>query len=138
MRGKAMHALTLTAGIVAGAFAAATLGAQPPSVREAALLRTDLVGIDGKELIVSRFETAPGWVHGRHYHAGHEFVYVLEGSAIVEIEGRPPVRLGPGATAHMPPRQVHAGRNASGTEPLRFLLFRIHDKGQPLSVELGP
>jgi quercetin dioxygenase-like cupin family protein len=88
-------------------------------------------------LIVSRLDTAPGWAHGRHYHAGHELVYVLEGTAILEVDGKPPLTLRPGTLAHVPPGQVHAGRNASRTGPFRFLLFRIHQKGQPLSVELG-
>lgn len=110
--------------------------AEPPRVEETLLLRTDLAGMDGKELIVSRFETGPGWAHGQHFHPGHELVYVLDGSAIVQVDGKPPMTVPAGATAYFPPRQVHAGRNASATAPLRFLLVRIHEKWQPISVEL--
>ena len=132
-----IRALVFGAGILLGAIGTQALNAQAPPVRETVLLRADLAGIDGKELIVSRLETAPGWVHGRHYHVGHELVYVLEGAGVVEVDGKPPVPLEPGAIAYMPPRQVHAGRNASRTAPFKFLLFRIHERGQPLSVELG-
>ena len=132
-----MLGLTLAVGIAVGAVGASVLAAQPPSFTETVLLRADLAGVAGKELIVSRLETAPGWVHGRHYHAGHELVYVLEGSAILEVDGQPSITLKPGAVSYVPPGQVHAGRNASRTAPFRFLLFRIHEKGQPISVELG-
>jgi quercetin dioxygenase-like cupin family protein len=131
------YGLTLAAGMVAGALGVAALGAQTPTFSETVLLHTDLQGGEGRELIVSRLDTAPGWAHGRHYHAGHEVVYVLEGTAILEEEGKPPVTLRPGALAHVPPGRVHAGRNPSGSAPFRFLLFRIHPKGQPISVELG-
>src|SRR6266540_1267155 len=120
------------AGLVLALLAGFAAGAASVTV----LLRTDLAGVDGKELLVSRFETAPGWAHGRHYHVGHELVYVLDGSAIVEVEGKAPVTVPAGATAYFAPRQVHAGRNASPTAPFRFLLVRIHEKGQPISVEL--
>ena len=67
-------ALALLAGFAAGAASVTALLAAQPLVKETVLLRTDLAGVDGKELIVSRFETAPGWAHGRHYHVGHELV----------------------------------------------------------------
>ncbi len=133
--------VTLAVGLVVGALGATVVpgpGAQaPPSFTETPLLGTDLAGVPGKELLVSRLVTAPGWAHGRHYHAGHELVYVLEGSAILEVEGKPPITLRAGDVAHMPPRQIHAGRNA-GTSPFSFLLVRIQEKGRPISVELGP
>lgn len=139
-RTRWLPAVTLVVGLVVGALGAITVtgpGAQPPSFTETPLLATVLAGVPGKELIVSRLVTAPGWAHGRHYHAGHELVYVLEGSAILEVEGKPPVMLRAGDAAYLPPRQIHAGRNA-GTSPFSFLLVRIHEKGQPISVELGP
>ncbi len=130
--------LTLAVGIAVGVLGARLLTAQPPaSFTETPLLSADLADVPGKQLLVSRLDTAPGWAHGRHYHAGHELVYVLEGSAILEVEGKAPVRLGPGSVAYMPPGQVHAGRNASPSARFKFLLIRIHEKGQPISVELG-
>jgi quercetin dioxygenase-like cupin family protein len=133
---RAALVLALLVGFAAGAASVTALRAAPAPVREALLLRTDLAGMDGKELIVSRFETAPGWAHGRHYHVGHELVYILDGAATVQAEGRAPTTLPAGAAAYFPPKQVHAGRNANPTAPLTFLLVRIHEKGQPLAVEL--
>lgn len=141
MRARARVVWPLALGIALGAigaFAIPWVSAQGPrSFTETPLFGTDLSGVPGTELLVSRLVTAPGWIHGRHYHAGHELVYVLEGSAVLEVEGKPPVQLAPGAFAYVPPRQIHAGRNASATAPLSFLLIRIHEKGQPISVELG-
>ncbi len=132
----AMLTLALLAGFTAGALSVTAIHAGQSSVTETVLVRTDVAGMDGKELIVSRFDTAPGWAHGRHYHVGHELVYVLDGTAIVQVQGKPPVTVSTGAAAYFPPSQVHAGRNASSTAPLRFLIVRIHEKGQALSVEL--
>jgi quercetin dioxygenase-like cupin family protein len=63
-------------------------------------------------------------------------VYVLEGEGTLEIEGGPVQRLLPGTVAHVPPGRIHAGRNASGTASFKFVLIRIHVKGEPMSVEL--
>jgi len=131
-----MIAGTLIAGIAVGAIGQRLLAA-PPSFSETPLLRTELVGIDKYELIVSRLETTPGWSHGRHYHQGHEIVYVLEGNGALAVEGKPEQRLQPGTVAYIAPGKVHAGRNASQNEVFKFILFRLHAKGQPISVELN-
>ena len=133
---SSMIAGTLIAGIAVGAIGQRLLAA-PPSFCETPLLRTELVGIDKYELIVSRLETTPGWSHGRHYHEGHEIVYVLEGNGALVVEGKPEQRLQPGTVAYIAPGKVHAGRNASQNEVFKFILFRLHAKGQPISVELN-
>jgi quercetin dioxygenase-like cupin family protein len=141
MRGRGeksgMLAVTLTVGIAFGAIGATVLGAQPPPVAETPLLRADLAGLAGHELIVSRLDAAPGWWHGRHHHAGHEIVYVLEGTGRLEVEGKPPLPLTAGMASYVPAGHVHAGGNASKAASFSFLLVRIHEKGQPLSVELN-
>ena len=127
---------TLLVGAALGA-TSHQLVAAPPSFTETPLYRADLTGIGQHELIVSRLETSAGWSHGRHYHAGHEFVYVLDGEGTLEVEGNPARRLEPGGFAHVPPGRIHAGRNAGRTAPFKFLLIRIHVKGEPMSVELN-
>lgn len=126
----------LAVALMVGALAAAVPAAEAPSFASAELLRVDLTNGTGQELIVSRLEVAPGWSHGWHYHTGHEIVYVLEGAATLEVEGRAPMSLKPGMVAHVPPGRVHAGRNASRTA-LKVVLIQTHEKGQPMSVELG-
>lgn len=126
----------LLGGGVLGAMSHQLLAA-PPSFTETPLYRADLAGIDKHELIISRLETTAGWSHGRHYHAGHEIVYVLEGEGALDVEGVPVQRLQPGTVAHVPPGRIHAGRNASRTAAFKFLLIRLHVKGEPMSVELN-
>jgi len=134
---SSMIAGILVVGIAIGATGQHLLAAAPPSFSETPLLRTELVGIDKYELIVSRLETTPGWAHGRHYHEGHEIVYVLEGNGALAVEGKPEQRLQPGTVAYVAPRTIHAGRNASQKDVFKFILFRIHAKGQPISIELN-
>jgi len=130
-----MIVAVLLGGVALGATGHQLLAA-PPSFAETPLYRGDLTGIDKHELIVSRLETSPGWSHGRHYHAGHEVVYVLEGEGALEVEGRTAQRLQPGAVAYVPPGHIHTGRNTSRTTPFKFVLIRLHVKGEPMSVEL--
>ncbi|MGH8524349.1 MAG: cupin domain-containing protein [Gammaproteobacteria bacterium] len=79
-------------------------------------------------------DVAPGAVSGKHSHPGDEFVYILEGSGTLEVEGKSPVSLEPGVTFHLAPQQVHDAKNASETAPLKGLAVLIADKGQPRLV----
>ncbi|HZY30715.1 MAG TPA: cupin domain-containing protein [Candidatus Methylomirabilis sp.] len=126
--------LTLAAGVMAGVIGAKTLNAQQELVKATVLLKTDLTGVEGKEGLVVLVEHAPGANSGKHYHPGHEFAYILEGSAILEQEGKPPVRLQAGNIIYYPPKEVHEGKNASTTAPLKVLVFQVNEKGQPFLV----
>ena len=86
-------ALTLASGIVAGMIGYHVLQAQPAAATRTGLLKTDLVGIEGKEAVMLTVEGGPGLIGGKHYHPGSEFAYVLEGSLVMEVEGKPPVTL---------------------------------------------
>lgn len=126
--------LTLAVGIAVGVIGDGVLNAQQEPVKRTVLLRTDLVGMEGKEVLMINVELAPGAVAGKHYHLGHELAYVLEGSGILEIEGNPPVSMKPGVTFYQPPKQVHDVKNTSTTAPLKALSIVIAEKGQPLTV----
>jgi quercetin dioxygenase-like cupin family protein len=126
-----MLALALVVGIVMGVVGNQFLNAQQP-VKRTELLRTDLPGIEGKEGIVYIAELAPGAAAGKHSHPGSELFYVLEGSMILEVEGKPPVTMKQGEANHLPPKQVHDVKNASATAPMKALIFQIPAKGQPL------
>lgn len=126
--------VALAAAVAAGVLGGQLLRAQQPPARVSELLRTDLAGMEGKELIVQLVEVAPGAATGRHHHPGHEVAYVLDGTGVLEIEGRPPLSSKAGEVNYIPARQVHEGRNASTTAPLRLVVFRIHEKGQPITI----
>jgi quercetin dioxygenase-like cupin family protein len=124
-------ALTLASGIVVGMIGHHVLQAQPAAVTRTGLLKTDLVGIEGKEAVMLTVEGGPGLIGGKHYHPGYEFAYVLEGSLVMEVEGKPPTTLKAGDTFHIPPKVVHRGKNASTTAPYKVLVFGVFEKGQP-------
>jgi quercetin dioxygenase-like cupin family protein len=131
-RTMVMRTVTLIVGIVVGLMGDQCLHAQQQSAKRTELLRTDLPGIEGKEGIVYIAELAPGAAAGKHSHPGSELFYVLEGSMILEVEGKPPVAMKQGDASHMPPRQVHDVKNASATAAMKALIFQIPEKGQPL------
>jgi quercetin dioxygenase-like cupin family protein len=123
--------------LVAGALvslAVSTAGAQTTKVTP--LLSRDLAGIPGdKEGAMFLVEYPPGAVDPVHRHNANVFVYVLEGSVVMQVKGAAPVTLHPGQTFHEGPDDVHlVGRNASETQPAKFLAFFVKDKGAPVLV----
>jgi quercetin dioxygenase-like cupin family protein len=109
-------------------------GAGQPPMKVTELLKVDLAGGGGTEASIILVEIAPGGAVGKHYHPGDAFGYVLEGAMALEIEGKAPVTLKPGDSGHVPPKQVHDDKNPSTAAPLKFLVFHVADKGQPLAV----
>jgi len=122
--------LTFAVGLATGMIGTQILHAQQP-LKRTELMKTDLEGMEGKQALVAIVEFAPGAVAGKHYHPGHEFAYILEGSFILETEGYPPVTFGPGQVLHNLPTRVHVAKNGSMTEPLKVVQFIISEKGQP-------
>jgi quercetin dioxygenase-like cupin family protein len=106
----------------------ATLVAQEDKVTP--LLSKELTGIPGKEGLMITVEYAPGATDAIHRHNAHVFVYVLEGSVVMQVRGGKEMTLVPGQTFYEGPQDVHVvGRNASKTKPAKFLVFFVKDKG---------
>jgi quercetin dioxygenase-like cupin family protein len=109
------------------------LVAQEPKLTP--LMSKDLKGCPGKEGTMITVEYAPGGSDVIHRHNAHAFVYVLEGKVVMQLRGREPLTLGPGQTFYEGPEDVHlVGRNASSTEPAKFLVFFVKDKGAPILI----
>lgn len=99
------------------------------------LLTKDLMGIPGKEGVMLTVEYAPGQASAPHRHNASTFVYVLEGSVVMQVKGGKPMTLGPGETFYESPQDVHVvSKNASATKPAKILVFFVKDKGAPGSV----
>lgn len=99
------------------------------------LMSKDLAGITGKEGAMSVVEYAPGGSSAEHRHNAHTFVYVLEGSVVMQVKGGKEVTLGPGQTFYESPDDIHTvSKNASKTAPAKFLVFFVTDKGAPATV----
>jgi len=110
-----------------------TLVAQEAKVTE--LLSKDLTNLPGKEGLMITVEYPPGSSDPIHRHKAHAFVYVLEGSVVMQVRGGKQVILTPGQTFYEGPDDVHVvGRNASGTKPAKFVVFLVKDKGAPVVV----
>jgi quercetin dioxygenase-like cupin family protein len=107
--------------------------AQQPTVTS--LMSKDLTEIPGREVLMITVEYAPGGADPIHRHNAHGFIYVLEGSIVMQVKGGKEVTLTPGQTFYEAPDHVHVvGRNASSTKPAKFLVFLVKDKGAPVLV----
>jgi quercetin dioxygenase-like cupin family protein len=110
-----------------------TLAAQEAKVTE--LMSKDLTEFPGKEGLMITVEYPPGSVDPIHRHNAHGFIYVLEGSIVMQVRGGKEVTLIPGQTFYEGPNDVHVvGRNASQTKPARFVVFFVKDKSAPVLV----
>lgn len=97
------------------------------------LFSKDLADMPGKEGVMITVTFPPGSTDPIHRHNAHTFIYVLEGSIIMQVEGGKQVTLTPGQTFYEGPTDVHTvGRNASTTAPAKFVVFFLKDKKSPL------
>jgi quercetin dioxygenase-like cupin family protein len=110
-----------------------TLMAQEAKVTS--LMSKDLKDFPGKEGLMIAVEYPPGATDPIHRHNAHAFVYVLEGSIVMQLKGGKEVTLTPGQTFYEGPDDVHiVGRSADKTKPAKFVVFLIKDKGAPVLV----
>ena len=110
-----------------------TLMAQEAKVTE--LFSKDLTDFPGKEGLMITVEYPPGSKDPIHRHNAHGFIYVLEGSIVMQVRGGKEVTLTPGQTFYEGPNDVHiVGRNASQTQPAKFVVVFLKDKDAPILV----
>jgi quercetin dioxygenase-like cupin family protein len=108
-------------------------------VRVTDLMTKPLVGVPGKEVTMITVEYAPGGSDPVHRHNASAFVYVLEGVVEMQMVGGEKVTLRPGQTFYEDPSGVHlVGRNASNTEPAKFLVVLVKNEGAPVLVPVEP
>jgi quercetin dioxygenase-like cupin family protein len=99
------------------------------------LMTKDLSNLPGKEGLMIIVDYPPGSSDPIHRHNAHAFVYVLEGSIVMQVRGGKEVTLTPGQTFYEGPDDVHVvGRNASKTKPAKFVVYLVKDKGAPVVV----
>ncbi len=110
-----------------------TLLAQEAKVTE--LFSKDLTNLPGKEGLMVIVEYPPGSTDPIHRHNAHGFIYVLEGSIVMQVRGGKEVTVTSGQTFYEGPEDVHVlGRNASKTKPAKFVVVFVKDKGAPVVV----
>jgi quercetin dioxygenase-like cupin family protein len=115
-----------------------SLIAGPSMAQEAkvtSLVSKELREFPGKEGLMITVEYALGGSDPVHRHDAHAFVYVLEGSIVMQVKGGEEVTLTPGQTFYEGPNDVHVvGRNASSTQPAKFVVFLVKERGAPVLV----
>ena len=114
---------------VAGLVTMAALAADSPA-KTVPLRSQPLVGVPNKVADMLTVEYAPGQSSPPHRHNANVLVYVLEGALVMGVKGKEPVTVSAGQTFYESPADIHTiSRNASSTEPAKFLVVLIHDKG---------
>ena len=109
--------------------------AMAQEAKVASLMSKDLAANPGKEVLMITVEHAPGGSSPIHRHNAQAFVYVLEGSVVMQVKGGEQVTLTPGQTFYEGPDDVHVvDRNASSTKSAKFLVVLIKEKGAPALV----
>ena len=99
------------------------------------LFSKDLTEFPGKEGLLITVEYPPGAKDPIHRHNSYGFIYVLEGSIVMQVKGQEEVTLKPGQTYYEGPNDIHVvGRSASSTKPAKLLVFLIKNKGAPVLV----
>ena len=123
----------IVAAFGVGSEVAATTESLEAKVTE--LFSKDLTDLPGKEGLMLLIEYPPGSSDPIHRHNAHGFIYVLEGSIVMQVRGGKELTLTPGQTFYEGPSDVHVvGRNASQTKPAKFVVFLVKDKGAPVFV----
>src|SRR3954451_5922565 len=125
---KSSRSMSVPAFLIAG-----TLFAQDAQVTP--LMSKDLPDFPGKEGLMITVVYPPGSSDPVHRHNAHAFVYVLEGSIVMQVKGGKDVTLMPGQSFYEGPNDVHVvARNASTTKPAKFVVFLVKNKDAPVLV----
>ena len=124
---------TIIAAVGVGSPMAAT--AEPKEAKLTELMSKDLTDLPGKQGLMLLIEYPPGSSDPIHRHNAHGFIYVLEGSIVMQVRDGKEVTLTPGQTFYEGPGDIHVvGRNASETKAAKFVVFFVKDKGAPVLV----
>ena len=103
------------------------------------LISKDLTECPGKEGLMINVVYPPGASDPIHRHNAHAFLYMLEGTVVMQLKGGKEITLTPGQSFYEGPNDIHTvGRNASSTKPAKFIVVLIKDKGAPVLVPINP
>lgn len=131
-----IHPLSVLALLWSGAvFAHGPQGNDAPPPVVTPVMTRALPNYPGKEALMITVEYPPGGADPVHRHDADAFVYVLEGSIVMGVEGDKEVTLTQGQTFYEGPGDVHTvGRNASKTKPAKFVVLLLKEAGKPALV----
>ena len=116
----------------AGAAKAVHAPAYLPPAGSNEVFREATAAAPGHELIVADLNLPADAVGEAHYHPWEEYLYVIAGSAVVDIEGADERLLRAGERFVIPPEKVHTPR--AGPSGVRAIVIRVHDQGDPVMI----
>jgi quercetin dioxygenase-like cupin family protein len=122
---------SLLIAALAIAFAGAAIAQSAPPIKRIPLQKFDVPGA-GYETVMGIAEIAPNVDIGRHSHPGVESGYVLEGDAILVVEGKPDRPMKAGDSYQIPAGAVHTAK--SGPKGAKVLAVYVVEKGKPLAT----
>lgn len=96
------------------------------------MITTELALAPDVEVIVARVSIPPNMTLPKHWHPGEEFVYVLDGSAVLWQKDKEDVTLRKGDVFRIPLKQIHTA--TAGKDGATALVFRVHEKGKPARI----
>lgn len=119
--------IALTVALALG-LSVSTTAQDKPSVKP--LTNSTMTGIAGYQYMMAEVFIPAHTTMPRHTHPTEEFLYILEGQAILRIEGRQDQMLVAGTSAVIPAGAVHT---AVTTDLFaRALTNRVHPDGVPV------
>ena len=131
MRHLLIATVAATGLLFGTALAPATAVAQAETSQ---VLKTELQGEEGREANIVRFEVGPDWETDRHIHPGHVFVYILDGTIEIDVEGKDPQTFSAGEAFYEMPDVAMVARTAGSEDGATFMVFQVGPSGEPLMV----
>ena len=128
-----MRLATATLVLVTLAGIAAGVGAQqaaPAPFKRTVLQQSD-ISVPGREAVTALAEFQPNAASGRHTHPGEEIGYVLEGTFLIEQDGKPAVTVNAGQTFLIPSGAIHNATNKT-SQIGKVVATYVVEKGLPL------
>jgi len=130
----------LVGAMVVGAIGIQGLRAEEKEYKSTAKItklveKMPLAGLPGQEANVIVAEMPGGWVGGKHYHPGHVFVYVMEGSITFNFDGKPSHTVKAGEIYYEEPNDRMLAKNPSSSENLKLIVFQVGTQGKPMMIK---
>ena len=107
-------------------------GQAAPAVKRAVVLKED-TSVADREGVMAMVELPPGSTEGRHTHFADVFAFVLEGTVVLEVDGKPTTTLKAGDVFHVPAGKIHQGTN-NGSVTAKLAAVFVAEKGKPLTT----
>jgi quercetin dioxygenase-like cupin family protein len=135
MRNKcfAVAAAFLLAAVVAAIAMYAQTSQPPAAVKRNIVLKQDMT-FPGHEAVMALVELPPGTAEGRHTHPAEVYVFVIQGTILQELAGKPDATLKAGDIFYVAPGQVHQATN-KGTDTVKLAVVFVAEKGKPLTTK---